>query len=263
MHKVHASEGSTHWYTPEGDPAYTVIGANGKERNTTLRDARKMNLVPSVTTVMGIAAKPGLERWKIDQALMAVLTLPMEDGESLDDFKKRALADSKEHAIQAAERGTAIHAALQGYFEGGPFGDEYLPFINAADKALFDEFSRRDWVAEEAFCSPLGYGGKVDLYCRGTDVPYDRPIVVDFKTKEFGPEDKVKAFDEQIMQLDAYRHGLGLPHAILANLYISVSHPGLAQLVIHPEGNHFERFKHLLSFWQLTKNYVPELEQAA
>ena len=33
---------SGHWYTQEGDPMYTVIGANGKERNTTLRDARKI-----------------------------------------------------------------------------------------------------------------------------------------------------------------------------------------------------------------------------
>ena len=38
---------SGHWYTQEGDPMYTIIGANGKERNTTLRDAKKEKLVPS------------------------------------------------------------------------------------------------------------------------------------------------------------------------------------------------------------------------
>ena len=31
---------SGHWYTQEGEPMYTIIGANGKERNTTLRDAK-------------------------------------------------------------------------------------------------------------------------------------------------------------------------------------------------------------------------------
>ena len=36
---------SGHWYTQTGEPMYTVIGANGKERNTTLRDAKKDNLV--------------------------------------------------------------------------------------------------------------------------------------------------------------------------------------------------------------------------
>ena len=39
--KITAESG--HWYTQEGEPMYTVIGANGKERNTTLRDAKKEN----------------------------------------------------------------------------------------------------------------------------------------------------------------------------------------------------------------------------
>jgi hypothetical protein len=39
---------SGHWYTQTGEPMYTVIGANGKERNTTLRDAKKDNLVPQL-----------------------------------------------------------------------------------------------------------------------------------------------------------------------------------------------------------------------
>ena len=52
---------SGHWYTQEGEPMYTIIGANGKERNTTLRDAKKENLVPSVTTILGMIAKPSLE----------------------------------------------------------------------------------------------------------------------------------------------------------------------------------------------------------
>jgi len=81
---------STHWYDKEGKPAYTVIGANGKKRATNLRDARKLNLVPSVTTVMNVAAKPALENWKINQALMAALTLPRLKDESLDKFMARA-----------------------------------------------------------------------------------------------------------------------------------------------------------------------------
>ena len=66
---------SGHWYTQEGEPMYTIVGANGKERNTTLRDAKKDNLVPSVTTVLSLVAKPGLENWKINQALNSALTV--------------------------------------------------------------------------------------------------------------------------------------------------------------------------------------------
>ena len=52
---------SGHWYDREGNPAYTVIGKNGKPRGTTLRDARTLNLCPSVTTILGVAARPGLD----------------------------------------------------------------------------------------------------------------------------------------------------------------------------------------------------------
>ena len=58
-----------HWYTLEGKPLYTLVGKNGKERNTNLRDARKLNLVPSVTTILDVAAKPGLVNWQINQGI--------------------------------------------------------------------------------------------------------------------------------------------------------------------------------------------------
>jgi hypothetical protein len=50
---------SGHWYAADGLPAYRIKGANGKERNTTVQDARSLGLVPSVTTVLGLVAKPG------------------------------------------------------------------------------------------------------------------------------------------------------------------------------------------------------------
>ena len=49
---------SEHWYNKTGEAAYTIVGSNGKERNTNLRDARKHGYVPSVTTILGVAAKP-------------------------------------------------------------------------------------------------------------------------------------------------------------------------------------------------------------
>ena len=51
---------SGHWYLPDGAPAYEIRGTNGKVRPVTLRDARKLNLLPSVTTIMQCAAKPQL-----------------------------------------------------------------------------------------------------------------------------------------------------------------------------------------------------------
>lgn len=240
---------SGHWYAKDGTPAYTVIAKNGNERNTTLADARKMGLVPSVTTILGVADKPALTAWKVDQALMAALTLPRIEGESLDDFKKRAALDAKQQTVDAADEGTRIHAAIEACYLGQKFHWDYRHHVIAAQDAISAVFGDQVWQPEKSFCSPLGYGGKVDLH--------SPKVVIDFKTKDFGPSDKVVAYDDQIMQLDAYRHGLGYPTATMANVYVSRSCPGEVRVIVHDSGNHFERFLHLLSYWKLSKGYDP------
>lgn len=53
----------SHWYSRDGDPVYTILKADKTgSRNTTLRDARKYHLLPSVTTVFSIMSKPGGSR---------------------------------------------------------------------------------------------------------------------------------------------------------------------------------------------------------
>ena len=239
---------STHWYSQDGSPAYTVIGANGKERNTTLRDARKMNLAPSVTTVMGVAAKPALENWKIDQALMAALTLPREEDESLDDFMRRAKSDSKEQAIQAAQRGTEIHAMVESGFSDGQ--------DNVAFRAVFDAlnalFPVEPWIAEESFCTG-GFGGKIDLYS-------PNGIVVDFKTKDglCGKDPRKLVYDEHGMQLSAYALGLGFKNPVRVSVFIDRADPELV-LTHHWDSESHEKhsgmFLALLEYWQLVKGY--------
>ena len=44
MSKKKFKSESGHWYTKEGEPMYTIVGANGVERNTTLRDAKSLEL---------------------------------------------------------------------------------------------------------------------------------------------------------------------------------------------------------------------------
>jgi hypothetical protein len=62
-----------------------------------------MDLVPSVTTVMKVAAKPGLEQWKLEQMLLAAMTLPKMPDEPEKAYIARIVADSKETGKQAAE----------------------------------------------------------------------------------------------------------------------------------------------------------------
>ena len=235
-----------HWYTRTGAPMYTVKANNGQQRNTTLRDARKHDLVPSVTTILNVAAKPGLEAWKQQQLLLAALTLPKRDDESIDAYAERVINDSKQQANEARDLGTSIHAQVQGAFEGGADND-----YSRSVKAILDQaYGKQDWVSEASFAHPQGFGGKVDLHCRAA--------VIDIKTKAFGPGDDPVGYDEHLMQLAAYRLGLALNGAKCANLFVSTTHPNLVALYEWTPADvdrGWLMFEALLKFWQAKNNY--------
>ena len=242
---IRASE-SQHWYTREGLPQYTVTAKNGNQRNTTLADARKMDLVPSVTTIMSCAAKPSLEAWKLNQMMLACMTLPRADGEPEAEFLQRVIKDSKEHAKMAAERGTEIHSALESWYEGVMLADKADYQLGVA-QAVKEHFGEPEWSVEKSFAHNLGFGGKIDMHSfDGTG------IVIDFKTKEFTDPDQVTGFEEHVMQLAAYRVGLHLPNARCANVFVSVTQPGLVK-IIEWQPNEIERgwamFDALRNYW--------------
>jgi hypothetical protein len=240
---------SNHWYAKDGKPTYSVIGANGKERSTTLRDARKMGLIPSVTTIIKSAASPGLEVWKLNQMMLAALTLPRVDNEPEEEFIARIQRDSKEHAKMAAERGTAVHTAVESMYSGvmhAEFADHQAGVYREIEK----EFGVTEFQPEKSFAHELGFGGKLDLY---TPNYQDRGLVLDIKTKEFSDPEKVAGYDEHMMQLAAYRVGVDLPNADCANVFVSVTVPGL--VVINKWSQEdlargWAMFQGLLNYWQ-------------
>jgi hypothetical protein len=232
-----------HWYTKDGSPAYTTIGKTG-ERPTTLRDARKLGLLPSVTTINGMLSKAGLDTWKQQQVLLAALTLPRQDGEPEQEWLARVMQDSKATGREAAERGTAIHAIIEAYFD-----QVYMPekpaYLDAIDKALKDAFGEQLWLSEKSFGHPLGFGGKCDL------MSVDG-FVVDFKTKE-ADLDKVDVFFEHEMQLAAYREGLGMPTARSAIVFVNGKTNQVKLIEVSQEKlqSGWECFEHLLRVYQI------------
>ena len=246
---------SVHWYGQDGSPQYTVKAKDGSDRPATLRDARKFNLVPSVTTVMKIMAKPGLDVWKNEQLLLAAMTLPRKETETEKEFIARIVADSKETGKQAAEKGTRIHESIERWYVGER-DVEHLETAKAFELAVFQHFKTdpfEKWKTEISFTSPLGFGGKVDLH-----TTTGLGIVVDAKTKDFGPDDKVDAYDEMLMQLAAYRQGLERPNARCANVFASRTHPGLIKIVEWSEEDlqkGWEMFQCLLKFWKIKNNF--------
>ena len=249
-----------HWYKPDGTAAYRIVGANGKERNTTLADARKLGLLPSVTTILRQEAKPQLEQWKVQQAMLAVLTLPRLPGESIDDFMPRALRDSREQAYKAAEKGTFIHGLLEERIRrGSPQVKE-----RASDAAIIDpviawldvNFGGYVWEPERSFASEHGFGGKLDLHGFKSGEPGEFDVVIDFKVKAGITPDKKLAYDEHATQLAAYSYGLGRPWARCLNLFIDSETPGVMVPVEWPKvdiDDGWKAFSHLLGLWKVRK----------
>ena len=242
---------SEHWYDKKGEAAYTIVGSNGKERNTNLKDARKHGYVPSVTTILGVAAKPSLENWKINQALNSALTLKRRDDESANQFFYRCKEHSKSIGKQAAEMGTTIHAMIEQGFAGGKETKPYLIIKEYLDKI----FPNEEWVAESSFCADAGYGGKIDLYS-------ESGIFVDFKTKDNldGKEGSKLVFNEHGMQLSAYAEGCGFDDPERVSIFVDRKDTGL--IVPHrwtksTHAKHLQMFNSLLTYWKLFKNYDP------
>ena len=237
----YASEAG-HWYTKAGEPAYTTIGKDGKERNTTLRDARKLGLLPSVTTIIAQAARPGLEAWKEDQTIMAVLTLPRIEGEAEAAYIARIKADSREQAKKAREKGTEIHGMIEAGFRNVSSTNRYF---ESAYRTVRDECGDVPWSTEKSFANIYSYrhyGGKVDLH--------SDDFLLDIKTTD-KPLYKCDTWPEHHMQLAAYDNGLPYPGRKCGILYINVNS---AESVIRWVENEFitrgeKCFEALLDFW--------------
>ena len=235
-------EQNGHWYLPDGSPAYRIIGKNGKERNSTVKDAREHGLLPSVTTIIGCASKPALDVWKQQQAILAALTLPRLEGESEEDWLSRVVSDSKETAKQAAERGTQIHGVIEAFYEG-IYIPELPPYVRAVENAINEHFGSQLWISEKSFAYG-GFGGKCDLVAKSG-------FVVDFKTTEKDLDKLDYYFDHQ-MQLAAYRQGFEMPKARCAIVYVNALQ-NKAKLVEIPDDDlriGWECFTHLLAFYR-------------
>ena len=232
-----------HWYKQDGTPAYTMLGANGVERPTTLRDARKLGLVPSVTGIIRCAAAPQLQRWIVQQAVLSALTLPRIDGESSDAFVERVEQDRQEQVKKAAERGTAIHAAIEKSYRGEFFPGEFLVWDMAVKEELLNACGEQVWHPERSFASKThSYGGKTDLHS-------DKWVI---DIKGIDKEAPTKLYDEHTEQLAAYREGLNIPGARCGILFVQRERPE-ATFVEASEDElvrGMKMFLSLLSYWK-------------
>ena len=193
---------SGRWYQPDTKQCVLEItGKNGKPRKPNIADAVKLGLLPSVTTVMQVKAKPGLVRWQISNAIHAALTLPKIAGETDDVWLDRIMDDAEEQAKTAAETGKDFHSAFEAYWKNGTIvtgdtaTDNAVAHIAVWRKKTENLFPGVVWHAEVPYLSDFGICGTPDL----VGISPNAIIVGDYKTCDLAKHKE--PYSEHAMQI--------------------------------------------------------------
>jgi hypothetical protein len=265
-------ESASHWYLPDGTPYHEVVRADGNGmRSVTLRDARKVNALPSVTNILGVLAKPGLDAWRIEQGILAALTLPRSEDESLDAFARRVVEDMSEQVTKAADLGSAVHAAIEVYLQTGepPENPDILRLF-APVKLWIDEHVERIGLVETvAVHSQFGFAGRIDLVAKLRST--GTWAVIDFKTQKMKPDKKgvyqASYYETWPLQLMAYFKALNSGGECsrrledIASVVINSVEPTPVQVKVWPREDHeslWQAFNNARELWSFIKGYRPQ-----
>lgn len=168
---------SNHFYDHFGNPRF----------DANLRDAKKRGYYPSITTIMKIINKPGLETWKQEQIIDAVIDHPFGQHEGCQSSYKDYIAKcANEKSSDAIEFGKFFHKAIESHVNG-----EIQSFEDDEDdykvRKTIDVFSWIDdnffsGVAEKALVSnSYKFGGTIDFFGKDFD---NNVAVIDWKTQD-------------------------------------------------------------------------------
>jgi hypothetical protein len=257
-----SSEGG-HWYLKDGSPFYEVLSAKGELRGATLADARKVGAVPSVTNVLSIISKPALTTYLQEQMLDAALLVKRDHRETEEEYRGRIWQAAELHATERREEGTKIHTLIE---KGFVDGDQNI-YYEGVMRTINELFPDRNWEAERSFASCWGFGGKADLSStKSIDGINCKPIVIDFKTKEWSDGDKPRKYiyDDHAMQLSAYGFGLFnqsyQSNFTRVNLFVRPSDGECLSYIHKWDDGAMSKFLATLNLWKVLKNYDSEWE---
>lgn len=258
---VQKKTGGAHWYTASGQPMHEVLKADGEgTKPTTIRDAKKLHLLPSVTGILGVIDKPALKTWLRKQAALATLRVPpRQENESEEYWLDRVLAEADVQVESAADLGSEIHNALEKAIETGEYSAEVAPYVSPVFDWIWAqgiEITEREVVVVNA---AEGYAGRVDFF--GVD-KHGRFVVADYKTRKTKPGEKVAPYDGQAAQLAAYAAAkfgpAALPSVRAINIYISTTEPGRIHVHEHADiQSEYAAFLACCHVWRWVKDFDP------
>lgn len=230
-----------------------------KEPNIT--DARKLGLLPSVTSILDEVLAKGqmLMDWQIDQVLDACINFPFNRPkveEEVKAYKMMIIAKAEEFRNHTADRGKLIHALVKNWINLRTVPDD-----PAALKAVgqIDEYLKGKKVikvsSEETLGSKkAGFAGTPDINAIKED---KKRLIIDMKSVSF--KNFKKPYDSWKFQLGGYD-------------ILTESEPGteLIQCVIdrdigdclflpHEKGEDLKAgFRYLFGVWCIMKDYNPK-----
>jgi hypothetical protein len=236
---------SEHYYDIDGNPRHTMPNKSkpGQTRATTLADAKKHKLFPSVSAYLKMKAEAGLDNWRMDQVIRACYNCNIVDHMGLETYASHVKENAFAQVGDAADLGTKIHAALERYYtsEELPEDDEQLRAMVLRTTDRVRGLGIKVLHAEKVLVNAKhGYAGTTDIiFCDG----FGGAGILDFKSKKTKPGQKAFSPDSHAMQIAAYwmahwgeTHGEFLPDAIGINVYISTTEPGRVDIVTREDG---------------------------
>lgn len=238
-----------HWYTNEAKP----------DHGKTTKEARELDLNPSVTGVLGLWPNYGLKRWVENQVMMSAYTFPEKDlGDKELAMRIREEADRKRD--EAAEWGSIAHDLMEAYVLGkNPQVPDGFTHLAPAWFEWLDTNVDTVVSAEKTVVHSSGYGGTTDLiYISKLD---GKRYMVDYKTRDTkqGKTKPLKPsfYDTQPMQLEAYseaeREMTGEGAECIQSVIVSRNIPGGIWSKVYSTGDRetaWRRFNLCLAMWK-------------
>ena len=261
-----------HWYTKEGIAAHTQPTtsktAKNPSRPTTIKDAKKLKLYPSVTSILKLIHNEMLQRWKYRKVVEACFNRPLVGDEGLEEYTDFILAKAFDEADDAAQLGTRIHHCIETLIKGE---DNIHPqdIINYAEDAInrMETLGINVVASEFVTVNPeYGYAGTTDIAFKANDGVITG--ILDFKSKRTHEGDPVIPSFGHAAQLAAYYASYWkdkweesyFKNAVGYNIYISTTEPGRIDVVKYDGdqlAKEFEMFENACGIWRYKNNYDP------
>lgn len=248
---------SAHFYSP----------VTGQLIDGGLREARKVNGLPSPTTVLSMIKGEALIRYFRRQMWEAAATTPRLSGQSDDDHFEACVKWADQHGKAAREKGGDFHSLIQ-RFHQSVIGEATPPVVPAQFADQYDAYLR--WyetyvsrtLAVEAAIIGAGYAGRLDHCCLLND---GRVAVTDTKTQDLKKRSRFNYYPEWALQLGAYAGALQPIQGVdvLVSVVVSSGPPPVALEAKYWErspSHYTDLFLGLLRVWCHANNYWPDLE---